>query len=77
MMRRKIVALVALLAGSVLLSGCEFDVYKLPLPGGADTGDNPMTAVNAFLESHDDFERDAWGRRALVTEFRDGILRRR
>jgi hypothetical protein len=37
-----------------------------------------MTAVNAFLEANDDFTRaDEWGRRALVTEFRDGILRRR
>ena len=43
-----------------------------------DRGDNPMTAVNAFVEAHDDFDRDdTWGRRALVTEFRDGILRRR
>jgi cephalosporin hydroxylase len=43
-----------------------------------DRGDNPMTAVNAFVEAHDDFDRaDEWGRRALVTEFRDGILRRR
>ena len=43
-----------------------------------DRGDNPMTAVNAFLEARDDFDRaDTWGRRALVTEFRDGILRRR
>lgn len=43
-----------------------------------DRGNNPMTAVNAFLEAHDDFTRaDEWGRRALVTEFRDGILRRR
>jgi cephalosporin hydroxylase len=43
-----------------------------------DRGNNPMTAVNAFLEAHDDFTRAGeWGRRALVTEFRDGILRRR
>ena len=43
-----------------------------------DRGNNPMTAVNAFVEAHDDFTRaDDWGRRALVTEFRDGILRRR
>ena len=32
-------AAAALTVGAVLLSGCDFDVYKLPLPGGADTGD--------------------------------------
>ena len=43
-----------------------------------DRGDNPMTAVKAFLAERDDFEAaPEWGRRALVTEFRDGILRRR
>lgn len=43
-----------------------------------DKGNNPLTAVNAFLAENDDFRRDdEWGRRALTTEFRDGILRRR
>lgn len=42
-----------------------------------DRGSSPLTAVEAFLAENDDFERDsAWGRRALVTEFRDGFLRR-
>ena len=42
-----------------------------------DRGDNPLTAVRAFLAEHDDFEAaPEWGRRALVSEFRDGILRR-
>jgi cephalosporin hydroxylase len=42
-----------------------------------DRGDNPATAVQAFLAERPDFEAAAdWGRRALVTEFRDGILRR-
>lgn len=42
-----------------------------------DRGDNPMTAVRAFLDERDDFRpAPEWGRRALVTEFRDGILRR-
>ena len=31
-------ALLLVLVGSLLLTGCEFDVYKLPLPGGTDTG---------------------------------------
>ena len=40
-----------------------------------DRGNNPMTAVRAFLEERDDYELDAdWSRRALVTEFRDGII---
>lgn len=40
-------------------------------------GDNPLTAANAFLARHPGFVRsEAWARRALVTEFRDGILQR-
>ena len=31
-----------------MLSGCDFDVYELPLPGGADVGDNPMTVTVEF-----------------------------
>lgn len=42
-----------------------------------DRGDNPLTAVNRFLEDHVDFVRsDEWSRRALTTEFRDGIIRK-
>ena len=50
MMRRKLVAVVALVAGSVAFTGCGFDVYKLPLPGGTDTGDNPMTVNVEFRD---------------------------
>jgi phospholipid/cholesterol/gamma-HCH transport system substrate-binding protein len=39
-----------LLAGSLALSGCSFDVYKLPLPGGADTGDDPLTVTVMFRD---------------------------
>ena len=40
-------------------------------------GDNPLTAVRAFLAENDAFAAaEEWGRRALVSEFRDGILRR-
>jgi phospholipid/cholesterol/gamma-HCH transport system substrate-binding protein len=39
-----------LLLGSVLLSGCDFDVYALPLPGGTDVGDDPITVT---VEFHD------------------------
>lgn len=39
-------------------------------------GDNPLTAVRAFLAERDDYTTSDWGRRALVSEFRDGVLRR-
>jgi phospholipid/cholesterol/gamma-HCH transport system substrate-binding protein len=41
-------ALLLPLAGSLLLSGCDFDVYQLPLPGGTDTGSNPITVHVMF-----------------------------
>ena len=37
-----------MLAGSLLLSGCDFDVYELPLPGGTDIGSDPMTITVEF-----------------------------
>lgn len=40
-----------------------------------DRGNNPLTAARAFLAERSDFDLDTgWSRRALVTEFRDGIL---
>jgi phospholipid/cholesterol/gamma-HCH transport system substrate-binding protein len=47
---RRLKLLLALLAGSLLLSGCNFDVYKLPLPGGTDVGDNPITVHVMFRD---------------------------
>lgn len=42
-----------------------------------DIGNNPKTAVDAFLAESPEFARaEEWGRRALSSEFRDGILRR-
>lgn len=42
-----------------------------------DRGNNPMTAARRFVMEHADFELDTdWSRRALLTEFRDGVLRR-
>ncbi|MFT4262426.1 MAG: MCE family protein [Nocardioides sp.] len=32
------------------LSGCSFDAYSLPLPGGADTGDDPITVTVQFAD---------------------------
>jgi phospholipid/cholesterol/gamma-HCH transport system substrate-binding protein len=40
--------LLGLLLGSVVLSGCDFDVYSLPLPGGTDVGDHPITVTVQF-----------------------------
>jgi phospholipid/cholesterol/gamma-HCH transport system substrate-binding protein len=45
---RRFKALLLLVAASVLLSGCDFSVYELPLPGGTDVGDNPMTVTVMF-----------------------------
>jgi phospholipid/cholesterol/gamma-HCH transport system substrate-binding protein len=41
---------VAALAASVsmLAAGCDFSVYELPLPGGADVGENPYTVTVYF-----------------------------
>ena len=40
----RLLRLVVLLVASLLaLTSCRFDIYSLPLPGGADTGDHPMT----------------------------------
>ena len=33
-----------------MLTGCDFDVYKLPLPGGTDVGDDPMTITVQFTD---------------------------
>ncbi|MDH2414524.1 MCE family protein [Nocardioides sp. CER19] len=43
--------LLALLAAVCLsLTACDFDVYDLPLPGGADTGSDPMTLHVEFAD---------------------------
>ena len=42
-------ALVALVAGALLLTGCDFDVYKLPLPGGTSV-DDPITVKAEFAD---------------------------
>lgn len=41
-------AAAGLLVGAVVLTGCDFDVYQLPLPGGADTGDDPISVTVKF-----------------------------
>ncbi|GAB2873203.1 MCE family protein [Nocardioides pacificus] len=41
---------VLVVVAALLLSACDFSVYKLPLPGGADTGDNPLTVTVEFRD---------------------------
>ena len=41
-------AAVGALLAALLLTGCDFDVYELPLPGGADVGDDPITVTAEF-----------------------------
>ena len=45
---RRLRLLVLALLGSLVLGGCGIDVYKLPLPGGTDVGDDPMTVHIMF-----------------------------
>ena len=47
-LRRVARAVAAVVVGSVVLSGCDFDVYSLPLPGGTDVGDDAMTVTVQF-----------------------------
>ena len=42
--------LMVVLATSVVLTGCDFDVYKMPLPGGTDTGEDPLTVEVKFRD---------------------------
>ncbi len=47
---RKMRALAVVLLGTVAFTGCDFDVYKLPLPGGTDVGDDAMTVKVQFAD---------------------------
>lgn len=47
-LRNRLRAVAVLVAGMVLLTGCDFDVYELPLPGGADTGKDPIQITVRF-----------------------------
>ena len=49
-LRRRARLFLGLLLGSVVLSGCDFDVYALPLPGGTDVGDNPIEVTVQFAD---------------------------
>lgn len=47
---KRLKALIGVMLAAMLLTGCDFDVYKLPLPGGPDAGDNPMTITVQFAD---------------------------
>ncbi len=49
-LRRRLRPLVLALAGVLLLTGCDFSVYSLPLPGGADVGDDPIRVHVKFRD---------------------------
>lgn len=49
-LRRSVATLAGLLAGGVLITGCDFDVYALPLPGGTDVGSDPITVTVEFRD---------------------------
>ena len=49
-MTRRLTFLVALVAAALLMAGCSFDVYKLPLPGGPDVGSDPITVTAQFRD---------------------------
>jgi virulence factor Mce-like protein len=40
-------------ASALVLSGCNFTPYSLPLPGGADVGDHPYTVKAEFRDALD------------------------
>jgi phospholipid/cholesterol/gamma-HCH transport system substrate-binding protein len=42
--------LVLMCVGALTLTGCDFSVYSLPLPGGADLGDHPYTVHVQFRD---------------------------
>lgn len=48
--RRTARALAGVLLAGVALSGCDFDVYQLPLPGGVDAGEDPITVTVMFRD---------------------------
>ena len=43
-------AVLLVVAGAVSLSGCDFSIYSLPLPGGADVGSHPYHVQVKFQD---------------------------
>ena len=44
---------ITVVASAVVVSGCGFTPYDLPLPGGADLGDRPYTVKAEFRDAMD------------------------
>ena len=49
-MTRRLQVAAGVAAAAVGLSGCGFSPYDIPLPGGADTGDNPYVVTAEFRD---------------------------
>jgi phospholipid/cholesterol/gamma-HCH transport system substrate-binding protein len=49
-LKRRVKAFLLLLVASLALSGCDFDVYQLPLPGGTDVGEKPIAVTVMFRD---------------------------
>jgi phospholipid/cholesterol/gamma-HCH transport system substrate-binding protein len=47
---KRLRSLLVVLAASLVMTGCDFDVYELPLPGGTSTGDDPITVTVQFRD---------------------------
>ena len=47
---KRLRSFLVVLAASLVLTGCNFDVYELPLPGGTDPGDDPITVTVQFRD---------------------------
>ncbi|UUZ60657.1 MCE family protein [Nocardioides sp. B-3] len=50
MPRRAKRVFVLMMMSALLLTGCDLDIYKLPLPGGPDAGKDPMTITVRFAD---------------------------
>ena len=47
---KRLRTLLAVLATSLVMTGCDFNVYEMPLPGGTDAGDDPITVTVQFRD---------------------------
>jgi phospholipid/cholesterol/gamma-HCH transport system substrate-binding protein len=47
---KRVRSLLLVVVLALLATGCDLDVYKLPLPGGTDTGPDPITVTAEFAD---------------------------
>ncbi|MQW74556.1 MCE family protein [Nocardioides sp. dk4132] len=50
LLRRVLRPLTGAVLGALLLTGCDADIYDLPLPGGTDVGADPITVTIMFRD---------------------------